>query len=84
MADPFRAAANRGVQEVLLHMPENQIIRRLLEDLRGGGFNTSLTVNNFTFTRQKVVAFENGVVYTVSEDGTARATLIADVQSVDF
>lgn len=65
-------------------MPENQIIRRLLEDLRGGGFNASLTINGFTFTRQKVVAFENGVVYTVGEDGTARATVISTIQSVDY
>ncbi|HLN63778.1 MAG TPA: hypothetical protein VK464_19835 [Symbiobacteriaceae bacterium] len=65
-------------------MPENQIIRRLLEDLRGGGFNASLTVNNFMFNRQKVVSFENGVVYTVGEDGVARATVIAQIQSVDF
>lgn len=65
-------------------MPENQIVRRLLEDLRGGGFNASLTLNGFQFNGQKVVAFENGVVFTVDAAGVARATVIADIQSVDF
>lgn len=59
-------------------------IRALLEDLRGGGFNTSITLDGFQFNRQKVICFENGVVFTVNEDGVARATNIALIQSVDF
>lgn len=66
-------------------MPEqNGIIRRLLEDLRGGGFNTSLTVDGFQFNGQKIVSFENGVVFTVDAAGVARATVIGQLQSVDF
>ncbi|MGE5673483.1 MAG: hypothetical protein ACM3XM_06300 [Mycobacterium leprae] len=59
-------------------------IRRLLEDLRGGGFNASITISGFNFTGQKVIAFENVVVYTVNAAGGARATPIADILSVDF
>lgn len=65
-------------------MPESAVIRRLLEDLRGGGFNTSLTVDGFQFNNQKIIAFENGVVYSVDANGLARATLISQIQSVDF
>lgn len=65
-------------------MPESTVVRRLLEDLRGGGFNTSITVQGFEFTGQKIVAFENGVVYSVDAAGVARATLISQIQSVDF
>jgi len=65
-------------------MPENTIIRRLLEDLRGGGFNTSITVDGFEFRGQKVVAFENGTGFTVDAAGLARATVISQIQSVDF
>lgn len=65
-------------------MPEQGTIRRLLEDLRGGGFNTSLTVDGVQFLGQKVVAFENGVVFTVDAAGVARATVITSIDSVDF
>ncbi|HWI65717.1 MAG TPA: hypothetical protein VNT75_28135 [Symbiobacteriaceae bacterium] len=66
-------------------MPEqNGIIRRLLEDLRGGGFNTALTVEGFEFAGQKVVSFENGVVFTVNDAGLARATVIGQIQSTAF
>lgn len=65
-------------------MPENGAIRRLLEDLRGGGFNTSLTIDGFNIAGQKVVSFENGVVFTVNAAGVARATVIAEIDSVDF
>lgn len=67
-------------------MPEqaNVVIRRLLEDLRGGGFNTSITVDGFQFNGQKVIAFESGVVYTVDAAGVARATQLNAIQSVDF
>ncbi|HWI52837.1 MAG TPA: hypothetical protein VNT01_11930 [Symbiobacteriaceae bacterium] len=65
-------------------MPDNTVIRRLLEDLRGGGFNTSITVDSFQFNAQKIVSFENGVVFHVDAGGVARATLISQIQSVDF
>lgn len=65
-------------------MPENTIVRRLLEDLRGGGFNTSITVDGFQFNAQKVVSFENSTVFTVDAAGVARATVIGQIQSVDF
>jgi len=65
-------------------VPENQVIRRLLEDLRGGGFNTILTVDGFQFEGQKVISFENGVVFTTDAGGLARATVIADIQSTAF
>jgi len=59
-------------------------IRNLLEDLRGGRFNTSLVVNGVVIRRQKVVAFENDVVYTVNRNGLARATRIDRIDSVNF
>lgn len=65
-------------------MLENNAIRRLLEDLRGGGFNTSITIDGVNITGQKVVAFENGVVYTVNSNGVARATVISEIDSIDF
>lgn len=65
-------------------MPEQQVIRRLLEDLRGGGFNTSLLIDGVEITGQKVVAFENNVVFTVNGAGLARATRIDQIDSVDF
>ncbi|BAD39991.1 hypothetical protein STH1006 [Symbiobacterium thermophilum IAM 14863] len=34
--------------------------------------------------RQKVVAFDNDVVYTVDRNGLARATRIDQIDSVDF
>lgn len=60
------------------------VIRQLLEDLRGGGFNTSLVINGVVIEGQKVVAFENGVVFTVNAAGLARATRIEQIQSVNF
>lgn len=65
-------------------MPEFTTIRRLLEDLRGSGFTVSLTLDGIQFTGQKVVAFENGLVYTVDGAGVARATVINQIDSVDF
>jgi hypothetical protein len=62
----------------------NQTITTLLQNLIGGGFNASITINGVEFTGQKVVAFENGVVYTVNNAGVARATVIANIDSVDF
>lgn len=65
-------------------MSQNGTIRNLLEDLRGGRFNTSLVVNGVVLRRQKVVAFENDVVYTVNRNGLARATRIDRIDSVNF
>lgn len=66
-------------------MPQdNTVIRRLLEDLRGGGFNTSITVDSFQFNGQKVISFEGGVVFSVDAAGLARATVINQIRSVDF
>lgn len=62
----------------------NSTITQLLRDLRGGGFNTSLTLRGVNITGQKVVAFENGVVFTVNGAGLARATRISQIDSVDF
>jgi len=63
---------------------DNAVIRALLQDLRGGGFNTSLVLDGVSLIGQKVIAFENGVVYSVDANGLARATVIAQIQSVDF
>lgn len=63
---------------------QNGDIRQLLEDLRGGGFNTSLLIDGFQIAGQKVVAFSNGVVFTVDNGGLARATRIDQIDSVDF
>ncbi|MEW8979874.1 MAG: hypothetical protein AB2385_15900 [Symbiobacterium sp.] len=65
-------------------MSQNSTIRQLLEDLRGGGFNTSLIVDGVVIENQKVVAFENGIVYTVNANGVARATRIDQIDSVNF
>ncbi|MDF2628503.1 MAG: hypothetical protein K0R39_2334 [Symbiobacteriaceae bacterium] len=65
-------------------MPENAAIRRLLEDLRGGGFIASLTLDGIQLEGQKVVGFENGTVLTVNRSGLARMTVIARIQSVNF
>lgn len=73
-----------GVREAHSVPEQQNIVRRLLEDLRGGGFNTSLTLDGIQFFGQKVVSFENGVVFTVDAQGVARATVINQIQSVDF
>ncbi|MFO7274153.1 MAG: hypothetical protein DIU55_004730 [Bacillota bacterium] len=65
-------------------MPQNMTIRQLLQDLRGSGFNTSLVLDGVVIRRQKVVAFENDVVFTVDRKGLARATRIDRIDSVDF
>jgi len=52
-------------------MPQNMTIRQLLQDLRGSGFNTSLVLDGVVIRRQKVVAFENDVVFTVDRKGLA-------------
>lgn len=62
----------------------NRVIRQLLEDLRGGGFNTSLLINGVMIEGQKVVAFENDVVFTVNAAGLVRATRIDLIQSINF
>lgn len=65
-------------------MQNASTIRRLLEDLRGSGFTTSLVLQGVVIEGQKVVAFENGVVYTVNAAGVARATRIDMIDSVNF
>lgn len=59
-------------------------IRRLLEQLRGTGFNVSITIDGTEFTGQKVVAFEDGLVFTVNTAGLVRATRVDRIASVDF
>ncbi len=65
-------------------MPQTTDIRGLLLELRGGGFNTSITVPGFQFVGQKVVAVQNNIVFTVDAAGVVRATLINQITSVDF
>lgn len=66
-------------------MPQDQVdFRTLLEDLRGGGFNTSLVLPGVTFTGQKVVSFDDDLVFTVNNNGVVRATRISELLSVDF
>jgi hypothetical protein len=68
----------------------NQTLFTLLQNLRGGGFNTSLTLpGGIEFTGQKVVAFDTttgvgNTVFTVNNAGVARATNIGSINSVDF
>lgn len=62
-----------------------RVFRDLLADLRGGGFNTSILTNGgVEFEDLKVISFENGVVFTVDEEGLARAFRIDRIDSVDF
>jgi len=59
-------------------------LRQLLQNLRGGGFNASLTLNGVNIVGQKVVVVADNVVYTVNNAGLARAALIDRIDSVDF
>lgn len=79
-----RGSAGLRPQKEGIPVPEFTTIRRLLEDLRGSGFTVSLTLDGIQFTGQKVVAFENGLVYTVDGAGVVRATVINQIDSVDF
>lgn len=64
---------------------QERVIRELLRDLRGGGFNTSILTNGgVEFEDLKVISFEDGVVFTVDEEGLARAFRIDRIDSVDF
>lgn len=58
--------------------------RRLLQDLRGGGFNTSITIRGAEFVDLKVVSFEDDVVFTVNDAGLARAFCIDRIDAIDF
>lgn len=58
--------------------------RRLLRDLRGGGFNTSITIRGAEFEDLKVISFEDDVVFTVDEAGLARAFCIERIDAIDF
>lgn len=59
-------------------------IRRLLEDLRGNGFNVSLILDGVVIEGQKVVSLENDLVFTVNSAGLVRATRIDRIESVNF
>lgn len=59
-------------------------IRRLLEDLRGSGFNVSLILDGVVIEGQKVVSFDNDLVFTVNANGLVRATRIDRIDSVNF
>lgn len=65
-------------------MGQTSTIRRLLEDLRGGGFNASLILNGVVIEGQKVVSFENDLVFTVNAAGLVRSTRIDRIDSVNF
>jgi hypothetical protein len=58
--------------------------RRLLAELRGSGFTVSIVTRGAQFCHQKVVAFEDGVVFTVNREGVIRATCIERIDSIDF
>lgn len=59
-------------------------IRALLESLIGNPFNVSLVVDGVEIFGQKVVSVNNNIVLTVNKDGVARATVIAEIDSVNF
>lgn len=65
-------------------MQQTGNIRTLLEELRGSGFNVSLVLQGVVIEGQKVVAFENGLVFTVNAAGLTRATRIDQITSVNF
>lgn len=58
--------------------------RRILAELRGSGFNVSVLTRGAEFCHQKVVSFEDNVVFTVNHEGCVRATCIERIDSVDF
>lgn len=62
----------------------NREFRRILAELRGSGFNVSILTRGAHFAAQKVVAFEDNVVFTVNPEGCVRATCIGRIDSVDF
>jgi hypothetical protein len=58
--------------------------RRILAELRGSGFNVSILTRGAHFAHQKVVSFEDNVIFTVNPEGCVRATCIDRIDSVDF
>lgn len=64
-------------------MPDSSI-RDVLQTLRGNPFTTSLVVDGVVINNQKVVAVTNTLVYTVDAAGVVRATLLNQIDSVDF
>jgi hypothetical protein len=58
--------------------------RRILRELRGTGFTVSITTRGANFNNQKVVSFEDNVVFTVNHNGLVRATCIDRIDSIDF
>lgn len=65
-------------------MPDSVAIRLLLEPLRGNGFTVNLFLPGGGLVGQKVVAIENGLVYTVDAAGNTCATVITQIQRVEF
>lgn len=67
-------------------MPEfgTSSLLALLQQLRGGGFNADIVLNGVIFNGQKVVAFENNVVFTVDDNGRVHATPVANILSASF
>lgn len=65
-------------------MPSTTSIANLLRSLIGGGFTVSLIVDGVVIENQKVVAVQSNIVFTVNAAGVVRATLINQIDSVNF
>lgn len=65
-------------------MPSRTNIANLLRNLVGTGFNVSLIVDGVVIENQKVVTVEPSLVFTVNAAGLVRATLISQIDSVNF
>ena len=59
-------------------------IANLLRSLVGTGFTVSLIVDGVVIENQKVVAVQSNIVFTVNAAGVVRATLINQIDSVNF
>lgn len=59
-------------------------IAALLRSLVGTGFTVSLIVDGVVIADQKVVTVEPNLVFTVNAAGVVRATLISQIDSVNF
>ncbi|MFZ5825362.1 MAG: hypothetical protein ACOY94_13765 [Bacillota bacterium] len=65
-------------------MVSTTTIANLLRSLVGTGFNVSLIVDGVVIENQKVVAVQSNIVFTVNAAGVVRATLINQIDSVNF
>lgn len=65
-------------------MSNRTTIANLLRDLVGTGFNVSLIVDGVVIENQKVVTVDSNFVFTVNAAGLVRATLISQIDSVNF